>query len=372
MNPQDRMCPGVTVVRMLLIGLSMLMISAQPVACQQGPTCSLQLDHIQLSEVACDIAEKVCLGDTPGSCLISRIRELDKLTERCDSQRLQALFLRQDMTESILTASLEVDGFLAEVDSETNHIQAVRNNLSDKRDSKLSLSNLGSNIATSGGAVGSALQLGSAAAQTAGNWFSTAFGGVGSVFGFLGYFQQNGPSACFPAVVKDCPKLPKPKAGVANEDSDVSPACPNTRDEAVCDAYDPPGSCTPTMLYAVLYPHECNNKQHLGFHSEYPRAIERYLDEPPPNRPVSRRNALVNSWGNQLAELRAGLTSNAAPRRLTIGELDERANRLADLRATVSIMKRDLSRLARELAIASRCSAFDDSPEAPPAAEPPK
>jgi hypothetical protein len=358
------------VVHRLLIGGLMLMILAQRAACQQGPTCNLQLDHIQLSEVACDVAEKICLGDTPASCLIRQIRELDKMTERCGSQKSDALFLRQDMTESILASSLEIDGFLAEVDSEVNHIQAVRNKLSDKRDTKLSLSNLGSNIATSGGAVGSALQLGGDAAQTAGNWLSTVFGGGGSIFGFLGYFQQNGPSACFPAVSTHCPKLEKPKPAPANDDPDVSPACPNTRDEAICDAYDPPGSCSPSMLYAVLYPHECNNREHMGFHSDYPRAIERYLDEPPPNRPISRRKALIDSWGNQIAELRAGLSSNAEPRRLTISELDERANRLADLRATVYIMKRDLSRLARELAVASQCSPPEEPPESTPAAEP--
>jgi hypothetical protein len=329
-------------------------VQAQTEVAPSKSSCQ-QLSRLHLSQTSCDIAEKVCLGPQD-SCLPHLLQELDGIENRCTTQRLDALVLRQDISEEILTASLEVDGFLAEIDSEAGHIREVRNRLSDKRDANLSLSTLGGAVGAAGGAAGSALQLGSAAAMTAGNWLSTVFGGTGGFFAFLGFFQQNGSRACFPDVTHECHKLPKVvKESAPPGESKAPVVCPETRDKKRCDSDDPPSGCSPTMLYALVYPPECNTKENLGFHSQYDPMVENYLDGKPPKRSSSRRELLIEAWGGNLNELRAGLSNNREPRRLTISELDERANKLADLRSTVSIMKRDLNRLARELALDMRC-----------------
>jgi hypothetical protein len=49
------------------------------------------------------------------------------------------------------------------------------------------------------------------------------------------------------------------------------------------------------------------------------------------------------------------ITRNTDPRKLSIDDLTDRANKLADVGAVVSRLNRDLSRLANDLAKGLRC-----------------
>ena len=277
-------------------------------------------------------------------CAFDVIKMLNQIParDRCGQRAAEALLLRQEINDLVLTASLQVDGFLAEIDSETGQVRAVHDRLSDNRDSKLSHSTLWSAVGTGGGAVGSSLALANKTA-TAGNWVGATFGGVGALFGFLGWFQQRGPKACFP--------------NVGDKRCRVSQSAPS-------EATD----CSPTMLFHLVFP----GKPNAGCHSDYDFAIDQYLDS-------GWREILVKPWLSDAADKakkekkeaicnsdpRACLEAeephlfarNEKPQKVSIDDLTDRANKLADLRSVVGRMNRDLSRLTETLAAELRCPA---------------
>jgi len=220
---------------------------------------------------------------------------------------LEALSLRQQITESVISAGLEVDGLITEIDSELAQISVVRSQLEDRRDHALAISNL-ANIVTSGGTgvIGTALQF-SAGTTNAGNIIGVAGGAVSTVLSLIGLRQQRGG------------KLP---LGVA-----------------------------PNMLAKLL-------DRPTEFHSDYPKEVWTYLNSAPPAEPGdgTRRERLIKQW-TDTGRLEPGdtrkaqhklelLTSGASDQRqLTIDLLNDRAAMLADLRARVALMKRDLSKL---------------------------
>src|SRR5262249_56933357 len=61
---------------------------------------------------------------------------------------LEALSLRQQITESVISAGLEVGGLISEIDSELAQIGVVRSRLEDRRDRALPVRAL-ANIVTS-------------------------------------------------------------------------------------------------------------------------------------------------------------------------------------------------------------------------------
>src|SRR5215510_5632303 len=205
---------------------------------------------------------------------------------------LEALSLRQQITE---------------IDSELAQISVVRSQLEDRRDHALAISNL-ANIVTSGGTgvIGTALQF-SAGTTNAGNIIGVAGGAVSTVLSLVGLRQQHGG------------KLP---LGVS-----------------------------PNML-AKLF------DRPTEFHSDYPNEVWTYLNAAPPAEPGAgtRRERLVKQWvdtgrvdtgdthkAQHKIEL---LTSGVSDQRpLAIDLLNDRAAMLADVRARVALMKRDLSKL---------------------------
>jgi hypothetical protein len=254
------------------------------------------------------------------------IRKLGAMTEpdRCIAQATNALILRQELTDMILTASLQVDGFLTEIDNEAGHIRAVHDGLADRRDSTVNRSSLGSAAGTGGGAIGSALALvGGAASTAAGNWLSATFGGLGAAFSFWGYFKANGPKGCFPDVQgTPCQK-------------------PNAQVVSCEDPKNHPGGCSPTMLYHLLLSKD--NDKKIGFHSDYDPLIERYLE-------TGWRQKLIAEWQwDEKNPNYALIAGNSDPRKLSIDRLTDRANKLAELRGVASFIKFDLSLLMTDL-----------------------
>jgi hypothetical protein len=256
--------------------------------------------------------------------------------ERCGPRAPEALLLRQEINDLILTASLQVDGFLAEIDSETGKIREAHDELSDRRDSAVSWSTLFSAIGTGGGAAGSSLALVRKTA-TAGNWVSAIAGGVGTIFGFAGWYQQlRGPRGCFPDIKDKHCHVPLPS------DSETAP-------------------CSPTMLFHLVFP----GRPDASCHSDYDPSIDSYLN--------SRwRAELVGQWlanpsngpplhkAEELEVEEPYLFANREnPRKVSIDDLTDRANKLSDLRSVVGRMNRDLSRLTENLAEELQCP---DSP----------
>ncbi len=311
----------------------------------RGKDC--YLGDLYLRGTSYDVAIDVCLSNTPRegvpagrkTCLLPLLQKLGAMpeVERCGAKKIDELLLRQKITEVITTASLEVEGFLAQVDNESNHIREVKDHLSDQQSKHLSQSSLASNVATGGGAVGSAFEIGVKTA-TAGNWVGAIFGGLGAAFGFVNYFETlRSPKGCFPTTGKSsCQPFVCPEDGTANR------------------------GCSPTMLYHVFTPPDRDPEADPNlFHSRYDLVIQNYLDDPTHNR----RLALIASWN----EKRPGtseekektaekaeqerLTSNQnSPLKLSIDDLADRQNKLADLRTLVARINRDLSRLTNDLA----------------------
>ncbi|PYV45403.1 MAG: hypothetical protein DMG06_02580 [Acidobacteria bacterium] len=259
---------------------------------------------VKLSPGASEVARLI--GVAP---LLERLERLPE-PEQPEARELmspQALALRQRITESVLGTSLEVDGVFAEIDSEIAQTNEIRTFLESRRDHAIGINAL-SNIVSGGGLgiVGSALQIGERTNKL-GNAVGVAAGSVTTVLSVLGLRQQHGGHHTL---------------GIA-----------------------------PNMLAKIF-------DRPPEFHSDYPEEVWSYLNSTPPSQSgtETRRALLIKRWtelgrmdpidtpkGRQKVEF---LTSSvSAQRTLTIDLLADRAAMLSDVRATVSLMKRDLSKL---------------------------
>ena len=359
-------------------------LSAPPEQCTSiGILClrkpSLDAAREVCSEIHRNDGENVVTYGEPARCAFDLIARLGSIPKRarCEppyDRGTEALILRQEISEMVQTASLQVQGILAEIDSETAKIRAVHDDLSDRRDRAVSISTLGGAIGTGGGAVGSSLALASKTAM-AGNWVGAVFGGVGTVFSFLGYQQQRGPKGCFPQVGKD----PNHCQPVNPCDLTTQQQEPTSGSIAPAQKKSLPQGCSPTMLYHLVFP-QANVDADVGFHSGYEPSIDNYLNDD------QRRETLVQPWVQQAqdqanAEKKKKKTktnpndpvknspnyvlkteepflfaSGKNPFKLSIDDLDGRAKKLADLRAVVARMNRDLGRLTEDLAAGLQCT----------------
>lgn len=369
-----------------LIGLLVcLLLVSHPGKAQEATTalpsqCDEEKDDALVGGVhlkcnSYDIAKMVCPKHDPARCASDLIAALGKLPDRCETDATKALLLRQEISEMILTASLQVDGFLAEIDSETGQIRAVRDRLASQRDSALGKSAWGSAIGTSGGAVGSALALGSEAAATAGSWVGAVFGGAGALFSILPLLQQSGPTGCFPDLrdpkEKDtCEKL------VKKQPLECDSWDPRQYDDAddPCrkDSKSQPIGCSPRMLYELLCAAQAGEAEKKvedkaasskdrqsvrdwWFHSLYDEPIKKYLNDTWADHEKNWSTTLVDRWTAEDPLTETLITGNMDPRKLNIDALNDRANKLADLRTVVARLNRDLSRLTEDLANGLRC-----------------
>ena len=279
------------------------LLPGEPVAVQTAPAEQVP----SLSPGATEMAKQ--LG------LISQIERLYRLPE---SERgsgavmsIEALSLRQDITEAVIACSLEVDGIIAEIDGEVSQVTAIRDQLESRRDHALTLNTIANIVASGfGGIVGTALQFNNSTANL-GNGIGVVGAGVSTVLSMIGLRQQRGG---------------KGSLGVA----------PN--------------------LLAKLF------DKKPEFHSDYPTEVWTYLNAVPPTdqRKETRRALLIKRW-TELGHIDPAATPKAQRKielltssisqqnQLTIDLLNDRAAMLADVRAVVSLMKRDLSKLVLAL-----------------------
>ena len=284
-------------INKLLISLVSLLLAAALLSLAQVQAQSL-------SPGATEVAKEI--GVTP---LLERLMKLP------DSERgvgggvmsAEALSLRQQITETVVSASLEIDGTVAEIDSELGQIAAVRSVLEARRDRALAIGTI-ANIVAGGatGVLGTALQFKDTTAK-AGNIIGVAGGGVATFLSVIGIRQQRGG---------------KQALGIA-----------------------------PNMLAKFF-------DRPAEFHSEYPEEIWAYLNAVPPSEGSieTRRAQLLKQWTatgridetnstkatKKLELLTSGVSQQ---RKLSLDLLSDRAAMLNDVRAKISLMKRDLSKL---------------------------
>lgn len=244
--------------------------------------------------------------------LLERFEQLPESERRLGgTMSLEALALRQQITETVLGAALEADGVLAEIDSELERIAELNNYLAAQRDHQLLLNGI-ANVVTGGvsGVVGTALQFNERTANL-GNGIGVGGGAVSVVLSLIGIRQQGGGKR-------------------------------ELRD-------------SPNML-AQIFDREDE------FHSHYPDTFWRYLNSPVPTEPEkgTRRERLRRLWeASDLldkpdtpkgkAKLESLTSRRSEKHELTLAVLNDRTLMLMGVRTWAELMKRDLWKLLTEL-----------------------
>ncbi|HZS47675.1 MAG TPA: hypothetical protein VFC63_21580 [Blastocatellia bacterium] len=219
----------------------------------------------------------------------------------------EALSLRQQITEQVLSASLEVDGVMAEIDDELSEIAELRSALESQRDKVMNINAIASIVTGGGlGVVSTALQFKNNT-QNLGNGIGVAAGAASVVLSVLGLHQQKGGANSL--------------------------------------------SIAPNMLAKMF-------DRKAEFHSEYPDEVWVYLSDIPPSASdkQTRRQELIQRWidrghiekpGTKKYEKKIDqMTSGASNKqKLSLDALADRAAMLSDVRTQISLMKRDMSKL---------------------------
>ena len=255
---------------------------------------------------------------SPGANQVARLIGVCELIERLQSlptrergpgteMSLDAMKLRQQITETVLTASLEADGVIAELDSEAEKLASIRGFLESRRDRALQIGTIANIVAAgAGGILGTALQFGDNTAS-AGNWIGIAGNSISTMLSLIGLRQQQGGKYA----LRESPNMLAPLFGRESE-----------------------------------------------YHASYPDAIWKYLNEATPTEPQkgTRAERLRKEWAEfgRIDEKPSAkgtnkitfLTSRSSEgRKLTIDLLSDRAAMLADVKVWVELMKRDMSKL---------------------------
>jgi hypothetical protein len=241
--------------------------------------------------------------------VVSEIDQLQRLSgSAAPADRWQILWLHQHISEEVMTASLQVDATIAQIDNEIALSNELRGYLSDRRDRVVVRANLLSSLV--GGAVGatsSALGL-SPDLNKPSNAVGIAAGAISTGFAFIGIHSRNGESMPF-----DFP------SNMLAEFFD-RPTLPN---------------------------------------STYPLIIWTFLNQVSSVGPagVTRRQSLLQTWVRvkRIDSLESKdkidhLTSQPSELlKLSIDDFEDRAAMLQDVRARISFIKRDLGALLASL-----------------------
>jgi hypothetical protein len=225
---------------------------------------------------------------------------------------IEELSMRQDILETAIATSLEVDGVLAELENERDHLSELNSVLQGRRDHTVSLLSAANLVTGTGlGIAVNAMQFSSTTANV-GNGLGVASGIGSTVLSIIGIRAQGGP-------VVSVGRIPNMLA-------------PLFRRPAALNAY-------------------------------YPPEIMDYLKSVPPGQSESsgtRLDQLMSEWrqagriGNQgqpkTEKKIAMLTSSLDKKtKLSIDDINDRIAMLADVTGRVGLMKRDLAELMLSL-----------------------
>jgi len=271
---------------------------------------SQEADRFKLSPDALQAAQIIGV-----EALITRLSSLAAAKEvgAVFGMSFEELSLRQRITEAVVVASLDVDDALDRIDYERAQIIELRDILRSHRDRAVGTTSVATlAIGTGLGAVSGLLQF-SDSTKGAGNAIGFAAGGISTLLSLRSIRQQR--SGKRPAWV--LPDMLSPFLG---------------------------GSQEP--------------------HGHYPNGVWAYLNSAPPGRasPASRRERILAEWlgagrfgplnsPQGKAKIALLTDTNAANKKLGIDLLSERSAMLADVRDEMSLMKRDLRDLLREIRV---------------------
>lgn len=268
-------------------------------------------NKLGLSPEAAQVADQIRVAD-----LLKKLADL-KTDQTDTAPNLESLVLRQEITERVLAASLDIDSVNAVIDSEVEQIRDIRSDLQSRRDKAQNIINIAS-LVTGGvsGVIGTAMQFRSSTSKL-GNGVTVGGGATSVVMALIGIHKQNGG-----------------RSTLGN---------------------------SPRML-ARFFGRQPAAEEAVK--SEYPDDIWSYLNSADPSGADqgTRKEQLIKKWQT---EGRVGpddspkwrrklefLTDNTPqPAKLSIDDLSDGITMLQDVRAKVSLMKRDLGEILRFLSI---------------------
>ena len=315
LSPESKSRPRQTLlasVRCLCLAAFLIAASTWPTLAQTSQATSQQAAGASESQALGLSSEAAQVADEIG---VARLLEQLSIN-RADGSRvsLESLAVRQEITERVLSTSLDIDSVNAVIDSEIEQIRGIRADIQAKRDKAQNIINIAS-IVTGGvaGAVTSALQF-KPSTVNLGNGIGVGGGAASVVLSIIGIRKQGGRRS-----LGDSPRM---LARFFGRQPDAAEAIP----------------------------------------SVYPEEVWSYLNSAAPAQPNTgtRREQLIVKWRNEgrikqddspKGERRIeSLSGNISQmRRLSISELDDRVAMLLDVRARVSLMKRGLSEILRAL-----------------------
>src|ERR1051326_5001319 len=173
--------------RALLIGLLIMQLFVAPLSAMAEQPTAVNDGSIQLSPGALEVANLI--GVKP---LVDRLAVLSANRPAGSAMSMEELSLREEITESIVGTSLEVDGVMAEIDNEVSQINEIRAVLESRRDRLANLNNI-TNFISGGGlaVVGSSLMF-KDSTMNAGNILGIIAGGISITLSAIGLRQQRG------------------------------------------------------------------------------------------------------------------------------------------------------------------------------------
>jgi uncharacterized protein (DUF302 family) len=279
----------------LLVGWSL--------AQSQTATSSDSQKASRLSPEAMQVAQQIRVAS-----LLERISDV---RDGDDHHLIERLTVRQEISERLVGASLEIDSANADIDFEIEKIRSIRSDLQSKRDRAQNIINVAS-LVTGGtlGVVATALQFKSSTANV-GNGIGVAGGASSVALSLIGIHLQSGGRR----TLGDSPRMLAAFFGRAPDTPDVR--------------------------------------------SEYPEVAWEYLNSTMPSKPDagSRKDQLIAKWrrdgrveqegsGNsRQPKLERATSDISTAKKLNIDALNDRVEMLLDVRATVNLMKRDLSEI---------------------------
>jgi hypothetical protein len=233
---------------------------------------------------------------------LNELLELRKDPAKRES--VHVLLLRQEITESMLMAFLEVRGVIAAIDDEMGHTERLQDEMASKRDRAIRYNNI-INF-TSGGALAmlaSGIQVGTQTPlQNTGNELEVMAGALSSGISAYALKQARGGKRS--------------------------------------------AAASPNMLAQIL-------GRATPIDQSYPDSVWIYLNDPPPGTSVPRRELLIQKWvaakriappntraGQRDMDAMSGAT--AQHKSITIDTLANRRIMLEEVKAVVSQMTRDL------------------------------
>jgi len=296
------------VVVACLVAASVCSIAAQTQRSNsQAEATTVVNQRLPLSPEATQVADEIGVS--------SLLNQLANSRTSKSPITFEDLVIRQEITEKVLTASLDVDSVNAIIDAEIEQIRSIRSDLQSQRDKAQNIINVAS-LVTGGalGVVNTALQFKSSTANL-GNGIGVAGGAATVVLSIVGIRKQKGGKR----ILADSPRMLARFFG-------RQPGAPES------------------------------------IKSDYPEAIWSYLNSPSSSQStmVTRKDQLIAKWkkegrikqdGSPTGERQIeAMSSNISQvRRLNIDELSDRVAMLLDVRARVSLMKRDLAELMRSM-----------------------